>query len=469
MNTKTKIIATIGPASDNPKIVSQLIEAGMNVGRINFSHSNYKTHKENIVKIRRAEKLLNKHVGILADLGGPKIRTGKLPNRRPIRLKNNDIITFAPEKNAKKREIPITYPNLAKDLQTGNQLLLDDGKISVVVEKITGNKIIAKVLCGGLLNEHKGINLPGIALNTSAITEKDQNDLVFALSAGVDFIGVSFVQHSTDIQSVKKIMHKEGRVIPIIAKIERQTAIQNIEEIMGVADIVMVARGDLGVETPLENVPILQKKIISLGTKFKCPVIIATQMLESMIKMDRPTRAEVSDVANSVFDGADAVMLSAETAMGHDPANAVKTMKKIIEASEKSSYHHRGTYELDHKQDAVVVATTRAACFAAEEAKAKAICVFTMTGKSALYISKQRPNIPIIGITNTDETARRLALYYGISPVKIPSWKTIDAMIISGIDVLKSGKLIRRGDKIVIVCGTTTAKGATNMIKVLEV
>lgn len=469
MNNRTKIIATIGPASSDQKIISQMIEAGMDAARINFSHGDYKTHKENIFKIRRAEKLLNKHVGILADLGGPKIRTGRFPYGRPIELKEGNKITFAPEKEAGKNDIPITYKGLAKDVRAGNTLLLDDGKISVRTKEVKGNKIIANVISGGLLNEHKGINLPEIALSTSAITKKDADDLKFALSAGVDFIGVSFVQHKDDIKNARRIMHKEGKVLPVIAKIERKTALQNIDSIMEETDIIMIARGDLGVETPLENVPIIQKKIIGLGAKFKRPVIVATQMLESMIEMDRPTRAEVSDVANSVFDGADAVMLSAETAAGHDPVNAVKTMSKIIEASENSKYHHRGSYELDHKDDTAVTAVTRAACFAAEEAKAKAICVFTMTGKSALYISKQRPDVHVIGITDSDKTSRRLSLYYGIRPVKIPAWKAIPSMILNGINALKYAKLINKGDKIVIVCGTTTAPGATNLIKIHQV
>lgn len=468
MKHKTKILATIGPASSDRKVIQRMVEAGMNGARINFSHGDHRTHRETIAKIRAVEKALRRPIGILADLGGPKIRIGKLSGGRPIYLKNGDIVTFASEKGAAKNEIPFTYPEITRDLRPGDQILLDDGKLAVRVEKVAGGKITAKVVCGGMLKEHKGMNFPGVTLSSSAVTKKDEEDLKFALASGVDFIGVSFVQSASDIAHIKRLIKACGRPVPVVAKIERQTAINNLESIMEMAEAVMIARGDLGVETPLENVPILQKRIIALGTKYRRPVVVATQMLESMIESDRPTRAEVSDVANSVFDGADVVMLSAETAAGHDPVGAVRTMARIVEASEASRYHAHGTYELDHRDDSVPVATTRAACFAAEEAGAKAICIFTMTGRSALYVSKQRPDVHIIAMTDTDETARRLSMFYGVRPLKIPRWKNIDSMISCGMDMLRSERLAVPGDKIVIVCGTTTTPGATNMIKIQQ-
>jgi len=469
MKSKTKIIATIGPASSNLKVVLQMIKNGLNVARINFSHGDHKTHKKSISTIRQAEKIAKIPVAILADMGGPKIRTGKFKNGASIMLRGGDNITFAPEEESSACEIPITYKELAKDVKTGDILLLDDGKISVNVRSVSGAKIAARVVCGGELKEHKGINLPDIALSASAITRKDVNDMRFALKMKVDYIGLSFVQDATDILHARKLMRRFKTRVPIVAKIERKTALKNLKSIISEADAVMVARGDLGVETPLESVPIVQKRIIMMAHKLRKPVIVATQMLESMIKLDRPTRAEASDVANSVLDGADAIMLSAETAMGHNPPLVIETMAKIADAAEESRYFPQSSFELDSQDDTVSMSTSRAACFAAEEVKASLICVFTMTGKSALYISKQRPSVKTIAITNNNSTLRRLNLLFGIHPLKIPSWRSIDLMIKDGIRVLRSAGLAMRGEKIVTVCGTTTTPGATNMIKILEV
>ena len=466
---KTKIIATIGPSSSSQARINRLVASGMNVARINFSHSDHKTHKKTITMIRRAETKFKRPIAILADLAGPKIRTGIFSGRKQLKLTKGEVVTFAPEASAKKGEIPVTFKGLARDVRPGNTLLLDDGKLSVRVVRTKGERIRAKVVDGGILKEHKGINLPGIAVSACAITKKDVNDLAFALKMGVDLIGVSFVQRREDVEYARRLMQKHKKVLPLIAKIERQTALQNIDEIMAAADGVMVARGDLGVETPIESVPIAQKMIISLAHKQKKPVIVATQMLESMIEAERPTRAEVSDVANSVFDGTDVVMLSAETAVGKNPPNAVRTMGKIVEAAEASPYLPRGTYVPDDTDDTVSMSTARAACFAAEEVKANAICVFTVTGRSAMYVSKQRPNVQVIALTNSDATARRLALCFGVLPVKIRKWNTIDSMLANGIKRLKQLQLLKTRDKAVILCGTTTTPGATNMIKVLTV
>ncbi len=469
MIRKTKIIATIGPASGDLQTIAKMAAAGMNVARINFSHGDHETHKETIRMVRAAEKIAKKPIGILADLGGPKIRIGSLAGGVPIKLKEGDKITFAPEITRKEGDIPLTYPLLHKDVKAGDLLLLDDGKIAVEATGVEGDRIKTVVTCGGTLLEHKGINLPGVALSTSAITDKDVLDLKFALANRVDFVGISFVQRVQDIETVRKVMQKEGRFIPVVAKIERQTALQNLESIIDASDGIMIARGDLGVETPLEDVPVTQKNIIAAARKFKKPVIVATQMLESMIENDRPTRAEASDVANSVFDGTDIVMLSGETAMGHNPVRAIETMSRIVCAAENSVYQRVGTYDPDDGDDSIVVATTRAACFAAEEAKAKAICIFTMTGKSALYVSKQRPDVNTIAISSSDETIRRLAILFGVTPLKIPQWRKIDGMLATGISALLSNKLVKKGDKIVTVCGMNTTAGATNMIKILTV
>ena len=469
MERKTKIIATIGPASNKQETINKLAQVGMDVARLNFSHGNHKTHKENIQKIRNAEKAVGKPIAILADLCGPKIRVGVLKDSKPIALAKGQVLTFAPEGKASGNVIPVTYPELAKDVRAGDTILLDDGKISVKVTEVSGDSFKAKVIFGSQLKEHKGINLPDITLSRSPITKKDEEDLKIAIENGVDFIGLSFVQNAKDIVRARLLTSKAGHKTPIIAKIERRAALQNISAILKEADAVMIARGDIGVETPLERVPILQKQIITLGAKFHKPVIVATQMLESMIELDRPTRAEVSDVANSVFDGADAVMLSGETAAGKNPINAFETMAGIVEASEESKYSPFGTYELEDGDDTAQFATIRAACFASDEAKAKAIVVFTMTGKSALFISKQRPRSQIIAITSNSDVARRLNLYHGVIPVKMAPWKTIDSMISSGLNMLKEMHLADYNDKLVIVCGTTTTPGATNMIKILKV
>lgn len=468
MTIKTKIMATIGPASGDESTIRKMIGAGMDAARLNFSHGDHSSHGAVIDSIRRAEAAMDKPIAIHADLSGPKIRTGSLPRGMPIKLNAGDEVVFAPEGTAREGEIPITFRHLAKDVRRGSRILIDDGHISVEVKSASGDRIRAAVVDGGVLREHKGINLPGIALSTSAITERDADDLKFALSKEVDSIGVSFVQGGRDISRVRKTMEEYGRTVPIVAKIERQAALANMDEITAASDALMVARGDLGVETPIEEVPIIQKGIIERGFLSKKPVIVATQMLESMKDEARPTRAEVSDVANSVFDGADIVMLSSETSVGHDPAGAVSMMRTIIGASERSNYAHHGSYELE-PDDSAVTATTRAACFAAEEAKAKAICVFTMTGRSALLVSKQRPSSNIIAIAHSDGVARRLALYWGVAPIKIRKWKSIGTMIEKGIEAIKSSRFVKKGDKVVIVCGTATAPGATNMMTVHEV
>ncbi len=469
MNKRTKIIATIGPASSHAATIESMVLNGMDVARLNLSHGTHKEHAAAIKRIRALEKKTGCHIGILADLGGPKIRTGKIPGDAPLDLKSGDLIVFAPEKIARGNEIPVTFPDLAVDLKEGDKLLLDDGNISVEVKSVEGDKIHASVIDGGVLKDHKGINLPGLVLSTSAVTKKDLKDLSFALSAKVDFIGISFVQNASDIDIVKRAMKKAGRIVPVVAKIERSIAIKNLAEIVDAADAVMVARGDLGVETPMTDVPLLQKDIIAATVSKRKPVIVATQMLESMITHVRPTRAEVTDVSNAVFESADAVMLSAETSIGINPSNAVATMKKIVMAAEESRYQPHGSYVPDAKDDTVEMATARAACFAAEEVCAKALVLFTSTGKTARLVSAQRPLVDIIATTFSDDVARRTQLYWGIKSLKIQKCASIDSMINAGLTKIRKQGIIKNGDTVVVACGTTAVAGATNMIKVLVV
>ncbi|MFA5810740.1 MAG: pyruvate kinase [bacterium] len=469
MKKHTKIIATIGPASSSALVLEKMMRAGMDAARLNCSHGTHDEHTQSIALIRQAERKVGRPIAIHADLGGPKIRTGVIPGGTPIDLRQGAEVVFAPEGQARGREIPVTYAKLASDVRRGERILIDDGKISVEVLKTSAGKVVARVIDGGPLRDHKGINLPGTSLSTSAITKKDELDLKFALRAGVDSIGVSFVQGAADITRVRTLMKRFGRIVPIVAKIERGIAVTRLDEIIAETDAVMVARGDLGVETPIEEVPILQKRIIAACAVARRPVIVATQMLESMIKDMRPTRAEVTDVSNAVFEGADAVMLSAETSVGCDPANAVETMARIVEASEVSDYLPHRDYVPEDSERTVAMATARAACFAAEEACARAILVFTMTGRSARMVSSQRPCVDIAAITSSDDIARRTAFYWGVTPVKIRAWRSIDSMIEAGVAAMKARKLLKPGDAIVTVCGTATVAGATNMIKVLRV
>jgi len=469
MEKRTKIIATIGPASSDPTTIEKMIAGGMDVARLNLSHGTHADHAAAIRRIRALERKLGRHVGVLADLGGPKIRTGKLPHDTPLDLKKGDGVVFAPEREARGEEVPITYPELAADVGEGDRLLLDDGNIGVEVTAVSGERIHARVIDGGVLKDHKGINLPGLVLSTSAVTEKDRKDLAFALKNRVDFIGVSFVQSADDIDVVKKLMKRAGRSVPAIAKIERAVAMKNLDAIADAADAIMVARGDLGSETPIDEVPLLQKRIIATAALRRKPVIVATQMLESMIEHPRPTRAEVTDVSNAVFEGASAVMLSGETSIGCNPSNAVATMKKIVMTSEASPYSPQSTYVPDVNEDSIELATARAACFAADEAQARAILVFTMTGNSARIIASQRPHTDIIAVAHSDDVARRMKLYWGVRPLKIAKWRSIETMVKAGIRYAKQHGALRDGDKVVVVSGTETAPGATNMVKILKV
>jgi pyruvate kinase len=468
MEKRTKIIATIGPASSDQTVIEKMVQNGMDIARLNLSHGTHREHAAVVRTIRAVERKTGKPVGILADLGGPKIRTGIIPGDAPLDLKKGDSLIFAPHGKASGREIPVTYATLATDLNPGDRLLIDDGNISVIVTSVTGDRVQTRVVEGGVLKDHKGINLPGLVLSTSAVTSKDRKDLVFAIKMRVDFIGVSFVQSAEDIDTVRNLMKKAGRIIPTVAKIERSIAIKNLDTIADAADALMVARGDLGVETPIDEVPLLQKRIIATAAKRRKPVIVATQMLESMIEHTRPTRAEVTDVSNAVFEGASCVMLSAETSIGVSPPNAVATMKKIVMTSEGSPYFLQSTYVPDENEDSIELATARAACFAADEAQAKAICVFTMTGNSARIIASQRPHTDIIAIANNEEIARRMKLYWGVRPIKISKWRSIDTMVKNGIKRAKFLGELKGKEKVVVVSGTVTAPGATNMIKILQ-
>ena len=466
---RTKIVATLGPASSSPEMIAKLIEAGVNVFRLNFSHGKQSEHAECIRRIRAASSDGCGCVGILQDLQGPKIRVGPMVDRKPILLeagKRLRIVTS--EVQGTPDLISTTYEPLPDDVRPGDMILLDDGRLQVRVVAKEGRAVVVEVVIGGLLGEHKGMNLPHTPLSAPCLTAKDISDLRFGVAQGVDYIGLSFVRQAQDILEVRRLCREAGRDLPVVAKIERIEAIERLEEIVDAADAIMVARGDLGVETGPAEVPILQKQILdTAGCKGK-PDITATQMLETMVENPLPSRAEATDVANAVFDGTDAVMLSAETAMGKYPVEAVRTMAQIaIHAEEHLSEFRRGKpRDCSGRQVTVAEAAAHAACVAADELNAKAIAVFTLSGRTAFLVSAHRPAVPVMAFSPNIETCRRLALAWGVQ-----AWKT--EMAPQGADLsatveraLRGNDNLREGDLVVIVAGSDMVQGATNLMKI---
>ncbi|MFZ6018232.1 MAG: pyruvate kinase [Chloroflexota bacterium] len=461
---KTKIVATIGPASENEDTLRRLIEAGIDVARLNFSHGSHEEHLEKIRLIRKLSEELSKPVSILQDLQGPKLRVGKLP-AEGIPLQAGDMVVLTQVSNMGSLDdlppsivlIPLDVPNLARGVVPGNRILLDDGNLEFEVTEVKGDAVFAKVILGGTLYSNKGVNLPGAALGIPPFTEKDRLDLEFGLKNGVDWVAISFVHRASDIEEVRKAMREilpSRANTPIIAKLERPEAIVNLHEIIHAADGVMVARGDLGVETSPSTVPIIQKRIIDMANRHAKPVITATQMLDSMIRNPRPTRAEASDVANAIFDGTDAVMLSGETASGSYPIEAVKVMANIICEAEANAaeYAHYSTRPAEAPQDDAL-AITRAAKELAHDRNVVAIAVFTQTGKTALLMSKSRPNVPVFAFTPEEQTYQRMGLYWGVIPFLVPFASTVEAMVASVEAALVSSTSIRSGDQVVVISG----------------
>jgi len=461
---KAKIVATIGPASDDEKILRRLIETGVDVARLNFSHGVHTSHAETITKIRKLSNELGKPVTILQDLQGPKLRVGKLPENG-IRLIAGQMVVLTPMTNGIKANqdfendllIPMDVPNLARGVTAGNRILLDDGHLELEVSSVKGDAVIARVVLGGNLTSNKGVNLPGAALGIPSFTEKDRDDLRFGLECGVDMVAISFVQQANDIEMVRSEMHEMApnkTSLPIIAKLERPEAIDHLHEIVHAADGVMVARGDLGVETSPASVPIVQKEIIEMANRHAKIVITATQMLDSMIHNPRPTRAEASDVANAIFDGTDAVMLSGETASGDYPLESVQMMDAIVREAEANAAawgHYTKNPDEASQDDAFAI--TRAAGELARDRKAAAIAVFTETGKTALYMSKSRPQVPIMAFTPEINTYRRLEIFWGVIPFLVPYASTVETMIASVDAALLSSTPIQAGDQVVVISG----------------
>jgi len=461
----SKIVCTIGPASCNPQILKRLLEAGMDVARLNFSHGTHAEHLACIQLLRAAASELGKTIAILADLQGPKIRTGALAGGRPVLLRSGQKFTITTAKIlGDSTRVNTTFFPLPKEVHRGDRILLSDGLIELRVESVRLKDVNCRVVNGGALGEHKGINLPGVKLRVPALTPKDKTDLKFALAHGADYIAVSFVRRPEDVLLAKRLIRRAKKDTPVIAKLEKPEAIESLEQILKVSDGVMVARGDLGVEMSPERVPVVQKNIIARAREFRRPVITATQMLESMTENPRPTRAEASDVANAIFDGSDVVMLSAETASGKYPVEAVSMMARIIEEAEASITE----FSRPATQEKLKVAETVAelVCHASRELHMKWIVVFTHSGFTARLVSRYRPLVPIAAFSPEAETRRRLALLWGVAPLEIPNLRKVDQLAEISEKRLLEEKLVRKGDVIAIVAGTPMGvRGTTNFMK----
>jgi pyruvate kinase len=464
MQRKAKIVGTLGPVSDTPEQLRILINAGLDVARMNFSHGSHEDHAERIQVIRQLSEEMHKPITILQDLQGPKLRVGKLPDEGIELIPGHEVIlnavtTDSPEgfsKEGDKIIIPLTVPDLAKAVKSGNRILMDDGNLELEVVGTENEDVITKVVVGGWLKSHKGVNLPGAKLAIPSLTDKDKNDLAFGLSQNVDLVAISFVSTADDVLMVKEEMKKIDPAkadTPVVAKLERPEAIANLEAIMEVTDGVMVARGDLGVETSAASVPVIQKQIIEMADKHNRFVITATQMLDSMIHNPRPTRAEASDVANAIFDGTDAVMLSGETAVGAYAQKSVEYMSSIIVEAEKNyaSWGYQPSTSFDSNQDAL--ALSRAALALARDTNVSAIAVFTRSGKTALLVSKVRPEVPILAFTPDIRTYRRMGIYWGIKPFLIPYASSVKSMVSYVETSVISQTDIHIGEQIVIISG----------------
>ncbi len=457
---RAKIVCTLGPASRSPTVIDHLMRAGMDVARLNFSHATQEQHARTITLIRATSGRQQKPIGILADLQGPKIRTGALEGGGSVKLRAEGRFTITTvDAPGNSESVSISYKRLPAEVHKGDRILLADGLIELRVLSTTRQRIVCRVVNGGELCEHQGVNLPSVKLRIPAVTEKDLADLRFALECGVNYIGVSFVRTAEDILAAKAAMDKAGRKVPVIAKLEKPEAIDNLAEILEVAEGVMVARGDLGVEMSPERVPVIQKMVISQAREARVPVITATQMLESMTHNPRPTRAEASDVANAIFDGTDAVMLSAETATGNYPVESLKMMDRIVREAEASVTE----YVRPHRRALLSLAETTAEliCHASEELSMKVIAVFTESGSSARLISKHRPRPPIIAFSRSQETRRQVTLLWGVLPRKAAMLRDIDDMAeIAERRLLEEG-LVRQGDLVGMVAGTPLGVGGT--------
>ncbi|WP_415951710.1 pyruvate kinase [Streptomyces sp. KLOTTS4A1] len=465
---RSKIVCTLGPAVDSYEQLKALIEAGMNVARFNFSHGSHAEHQERYDRVRQAAADTGKAIGVLADLQGPKIRLETFAEG-PVELVRGDEFTITTEDVPGDKSIcGTTYKGLPGDVAKGDQVLINDGNVELKVVSVDGPRVRTVVIEGGVISDHKGINLPGAAVNVPALSEKDVEDLRFALRMGCDIVALSFVRDAADVKDVHKIMDEEGRRVPVIAKVEKPQAVANMEGVVAAFDGVMVARGDLAVEYPLEKVPMVQKRLVELCRRNAKPVIVATQMMESMITNSRPTRAEASDVANAILDGADAVMLSAESSVGAYPIETVKTMSKIVKAAE-GELLSKGLQPLvpGKKPRTQGGSVARAAAEIAEFLDARTLVAFTHSGDTARRLARYRPVQPILAFTTTEDTRNQLALSWGVNTQIVPHVDNTDDMVeLVDAEMMKINAC-SEGDTIIITAGSPPGvPGTTNMVRV---
>lgn len=467
----TKIVCTIGPASESQPLLEQLITAGMNVARLNLSHGSTEEHAQRIRDIRAASEAVDRHVGILLDIQGPKIRTGDNEGK-PHVLVEGELVSVCVDPALEGPDcIYIGYKPLLNDLSVGSTIFLDDGLLELMVRQIEADRIICRVIVGGELKARKGVSLPGISVDLPPITDIDREHIQFGVEQGVDFIAASFVRRAEHLGTVRDIIAEAGGNQRVIAKIENAEGVQNIDEIIEAADGIMVARGDMGVEMPPEDVPIVQKRIIEKCNRMGKPVITATHMLDSMVRNSRPTRAEVTDVANAIFDGTDAVMLSGETAVGQYPVRVVRVMDRIARRTEdvvdfSARLDQLGAYG----ENSVAEAMARATTDASEYLNVKAILCITRSGATARLISKYRPKMPILAITPNKEVARQLTLAWGVTSFVVPRSNDIEGMVDSAFEALRAERLIQSGDTVAIVAGVRAEKpGSTNSLQIQTV
>lgn len=466
---RTKMVCTIGPVSESPEMLKKLIQSGLDVARLNFSHGSYEEHSARIQNIRAAAAEVGKHVAILLDIAGPKIRTGKIQGGAAELVDGNTIVITRNELEfGTADKVSISYKGLVDDVFPGAPILIDDGLIGLVVEHVEGDDIICRVTNGGILKDRKGINAPGVTLRIPGVTEKDMADIRFGIEQGVDLFAASFVRKAADVLEVRRLLDEQNYDADIIAKIETVEGLERLEEILEVADGIMVARGDLGVEIPTEEVPLAQKRMIQLSNRAGKPVITATQMLDSMQRNPRPTRAEATDVANAIFDGSDAIMLSGETAAGKYPVEAVRTMAQIAERAERAVLLHEvATRHITSVERTIADVIGHAVEQMAHELQVNGIVAATASGHTARMIAKHRPDSIIVAATPRAETARRLAVSWGVYPVVVADSKSTDELLETSVQGAVDAGYVKNEDLVLVIAGVPVGeRGTTNLVKV---
>jgi pyruvate kinase len=466
---RTRIVCTLGPSSAAPPVLRAMVQAGMDVARLNFSHGDHATHRQAAAEVREAAEAVGRPVALLGDLQGPKIRTGPLEAAFQRLVRGRPVFLVAPLPAGQPKaesEVEVSHVELIEALHRGDQVLLDDGRIELVVRSVTAGRAQCSVMRGGLLGERKGVSVPGRTLPMPAMTEKDLEDLKLAVELGVDYLALSFVRRPDDVLDCQRHLAELGCSAPVIAKLEKLEAIRELNKILEVADAVMVARGDLGVELKLGELPAVQKEVIDRANRAGVPVITATEMLESMVTSSRPTRAEASDVANAIWDGTDAVMLSQETSVGAHPVEAVRAMARICLSVQKHPQFERQR-QIWREPGQVGSAIAHAAAIVAEELGARAIIAFTESGTTALRCSKARPRVPVIAASPHSEVLRRTALYAGVIPLLVSPGRDTDEMVANATSAVRDSGLARPGDRVVVVAGVPVGRpGQTNLLKV---